>query len=216
MNSALIYLGLGTTGLALSFFLPSILSEFGWVAVEAQARTIPVYVVAGAGMLGCAWLSDRLKQRYLFIMIGTAVATIGYVMLLCQSSLGREAKYAAVFLICLGAYIGIPISLAWLANNLSGHWKRAFGTGVQITIGNVAGIVATNIFLMDESPSYPTGYGTSFAMLWMGAIASTVMWALMRRENRKRDAGERDSRLTRPDEQVRNMGDYHPSFRFTL
>lgn len=167
-------------------------------------------------MLGCAWLSDRLKQRYIFIMIGIVIATIGYGMLLNEANLSREAKYTAVFLICLGVYIGIPISLAWLANNLSGHWKRAFGTGFQIMIGNIAGVVAANIFLADEAPRYQTGYGTSFALMWMGALAATAMWALMRRENQKRDAGERNERLSRPEEELKNMGDYHPAFRFTL
>lgn len=215
-NSSLAYLGLGTTGLSVSLFLPSILSAFGWVAIEAQARTIPVYVVAAAGTISCAWLSDRLKKRYPFIMLGTLIASIGYIMLFNEASLSRDAKYAAVFLVTLGGFIAIPIPLGWLANNVSGHWKRAFGAGIQIMIGNMAGIIGSNIFLAREAPRYQTGYGISFALLWLGALSSTVMWALMRRENKKRNAGERNDRLGRPEEEVNNMGDYHPSFRFTL
>ncbi|KAK3940242.1 major facilitator superfamily domain-containing protein [Diplogelasinospora grovesii] len=213
---SLIYMGIGTTGYATTFFMPTILLEFQWTAASAQVHTIPVYVVSAAGMLLAAWASDRLKQRYVFILLGSIIATIGYGILLGQAGLSRDTKYAAVFLICLGGYIATPIALAWLANNVSGHWKRSFGSGLQITLGNIAGIIGANIFLTTEQPRYPTGYGTAFGMLWMGTLAATAMYFLMRRENLKRDAGERDSRLNQPVEEVSNMGDHHPSFRFTL
>lgn len=209
-------MGIGTTGYATTFFMPTILNEFRWVARTAQVKTIPVYVVSAVGMLTAAWLSDRLRHRYGFIMFGTLVATIGYGILLGQEGLNRDTKYAAVFLICLGGYIATPIALAWNANNMSGHWKRAFGSGFQICLGNIAGIIGANIFIVKESPKYKTGYGVAFGMLWMGALASTVLFFLMRRENAKRAAGERDDRLKAPVEEVTNMGDYHPSFRYTL
>lgn len=213
------YMGIGTTGYATTFFMPTILSEFHWTAQDAQVHTIPVYVVAAAGMLSAAWASDRLKHRYGFIVLGVLIATMGYSILLAQTTnggLSRDTKYAAVFLVCLGGYIATPMPLAWLANNVSGHWKRAFASGLQITLGNVAGIVGANIFLVDEAPTYHTGYGVAFGMLWMGCIAATAMFFLMRRENARRDAGEMDHRLAEPQEKVNNMGDHHPSFRFTL
>lgn len=96
---------------------------------------------------------------------------MGYGILIGQAGLNRETKYAAVFLVCLGGYIATPIALAWNANNMSGHWKRAFGSGLRITLGNIAGIIRANIFLAPEAPKYHTGYGTAFGMLWMGALA---------------------------------------------
>lgn len=209
-------MGVGTTGYATTYFMPTILNEFGWAAQTAQIRTIPVYVVSAAGMLFAAWASDRMRQRYLWIVIGTLIATIGFGILLGQTGLSRDTKYAAIFLVSLGGYMSTPIALAWMANNMSGHWKRAFGSGFQITLGNIAGIIASNIFLAWESPKYPTGYGVTFAMMWLGTIAATVLYFLLRRENAARDAGKRDDRLERPEEEVSNMGDYHPSFRFTL
>ncbi|KAJ2891352.1 hypothetical protein MKZ38_000556 [Zalerion maritima] len=213
---SLMYMGIGTTGYATTFFMPTILLEFGWTSTDAQVHTIPVYVVAAAGMLISAWLSDRLKHRYFFMLGGSIIATIGYIMLLCQDMLNRDAKYTAMFLVPLGAYIGTPMCLGWLQNNLSGDWKRSFGSGFQVTIGNFAGIIGTNIFLTPESPKYHTGYGTAFGLLWMGTIAATAMFLLMRWENGKRERGERDYRLTAPKEELENMGDYHPSFRFTM
>ena len=50
----------------------------------------------------------------------------------------------------------------------------------------------------------------------IGALCAATMAGLMWRENRKRERGERDDRLDLPEEDVKNMGDWHPSYRFTL
>jgi len=209
-------MGIGTTGYAITFFMPTILNELKWEAQSAQVHTIPCYVVAAAGLLISAYFSDRLKHRYGFIMIGVAIASTGYIMLLNQGELSRDAKYAAVFFVTLGGYMSTPIPLGWLANNTSGHWKRAFGSGLQVMIGNCAGLIGSNIFLVSESPQYRTGYGTAFGMLLFGAACATAMEVLMWKENRDRAAGRQDYKLQRPAEEVNNMGDYHPSFRYTL
>ncbi|KAI1844439.1 hypothetical protein JX265_010067 [Neoarthrinium moseri] len=214
--ASFIYMGVGVPGYSTTFFMPTILLEFGYKAEQAQARTIPVYVVSAAGMLITGFLSDRYKHRYSFIVAGCFIATIGFGILLNQGTLSRDAKFAAIFLVSLGGHIGNPMALAWLSNNVSGHWKRAFSSAFQVTLGNIAGIIAANIFLSDESPAYPTGYGTAFAMLWVAGLSATAMFGFMLVENRRRDAGKRDYRLSQPEEEIKNMGDDHPSFRFTL
>lgn len=213
---ALVYMGVGVPGLSGTFFLPTILLEFNWKAQEAQVRTIPVYVVAGGTMLIGAWASDKLKHRFSFFVAGTSLVTIGYGMLLAQEGKSRDYKFGAVFLVFGGAYMVTPMALAWLQNNLSGHWKRAFGSSIQVTIGNIAGIIGSNIYLVNEAPTYVTGYSVSLAMMWLGMICATILAALMWRENKKRDAGERDDRLNLPEDVKNNLGDAYPTFRFTL
>ncbi|KAI2617222.1 MFS general substrate transporter [Hypomontagnella submonticulosa] len=216
---AVVYMGVGITGYATTFFMPTILREFGWTASAAQVHTIPVYAASAVGMVTVAYLSDRLKHRYGFIILGCTISTVGYVMLLSQNNgggLSSDAKYGAMFLVSVGGFICPPMALAWLSNNVSGHWKRAFSSAIQVALGNVAGIVAAVIFREQESPRYPTGYGTSIAFMWLGSLAATVLFLGMWVENRKRDRGVRDGRLGCPKEELENMGDWHPSFRFTL
>ncbi|KAK6207162.1 hypothetical protein LQW54_007479 [Pestalotiopsis sp. IQ-011] len=210
------YMGLGTTGYAMTFFMPTILNEFGWVAEEAQIRTIPVYGVSAVGTLVTAYLSDRFRHRYGFIMLGCLIATVGYSLLLHQTGLRQGPRYAALFLVSLGGNMATPMSLAWLSNNVSGRWKRAFSSGIQVTIGNLSGVIGTNVFVQNNASKYKTGYAASMSMLWLGAVSATAMFVGLWIENRKRAAGKRDHRLALPDEQVKNMGDHHPSFRFAL
>ncbi|KAI1810901.1 major facilitator superfamily domain-containing protein [Poronia punctata] len=203
------------SGYALVFFMPTILVEFGWEAREAQVHSIPVYAVTAVAMVLVAYLSDRSRHRYGFIMFGCVLATVGLGMLLGQASLSRDAKYGALFLISIGGYVATPMCLVWLSNNISGHWKRAFGAGIQVTIGNIVGVVAPNVFIGSEAPYYRTGYGTTLGFTWLAGIAATAMYVGLRRENRMRDRGKRDYMLSLPKHEVNNLGDDHPSFRFT-
>ncbi|KAI1343738.1 major facilitator superfamily domain-containing protein [Xylariaceae sp. FL0016] len=207
------YFGVVNTGYAGSFFIPTIIKQMGYKAEEAQARTIPIYVVATALCLCTAYLADRLKHRYAFTIFGLCVATVGYILLLCQQHVSVGAKYFALFLIVSGGYSTQPVALGWLANNMSGHYKRSVSAGMQIGLGNLGGIVASNVFLSREEPLYWTGYGVSLGLLWLCAAACTALFLGVRRENRRRDRGERDHRLAERD--VGNMGDDHPRWRFT-
>jgi MFS family permease len=185
----------------------------GYAAERAQVLTIPVYVVATIGCLTAAYLADRLQHRYSFTMVGVLVATVGYILLLCQNNVPTAARYFSLFMLVTGGYITQPVLLGWLSNTMSGHYKRSVSSAVQIGLGNIGGIVASNIFLTREAPQYWTGLGVSLSMVWVCGISCTLFYSLAIRENKKRDRGERDHRLQGPD--AMNLGDDHPHWRYT-
>lgn len=213
-------MGVAVSGYSTAFFTPTILNEFGYSASEAQLHTIPVYVVCTAVTLITAWASDRLHHRYSFTMAGIVIATIGYVMLLCQGpptgqgALPIGVRYLAVFFVFTGIYIVAPMAIVWLANNMGGHYKRSFGTAIQIGVGNVGGIIGSNIYPAAKAPRYKTGYSTALGMLWVCGLMCTIFYFGMMAENKKRDRGERDNRLGLPKEELENLGDDHPEYRF--
>lgn len=173
-------------------------------------------MVAVVLTLSLSWASDALKHRYGFITFCFMLAVVGYGMALNQERLSRGAKYAACFLIAGGGLTGGPLCIVLLSNNLSGHWKRAVGSAVQVSFGGIAGLMGSLIFMEREKPLYWTGYRVGLAMVCVSGLAATVMVTSMSVENRKRDRGERDERLAWPERLVNNLGDYHPNFRFTL
>ena len=85
---------------------------------------------------------------------------------------------------------------------------------MQIGLGNLGGIAASNVFLTKESPTYTFGYGFCLAMLLMCGLTCTIFMLGLLWENRLRDAGKRDYRYQESD--IDNMGDDHPSFRFAI
>ena len=208
------YLGVSNTGYSTSFFTPTILKELGWTSVHAQVMSIPIYIVAFIVTLIVAFFTDRLRHRYAFIMTGISLGTVGYVILLAQKGVSIGGRYFAVYLVTVGGYIAQPITLVWLNNNMGGHYKKSAGAAMQIGFGNCAGIVASNIYITKDAPEYLVGYGTSLALLWLSGFACTAFLIGLWRENKKRDQGRRDDRFNLPREELENLGDDHPRFRF--
>ncbi|KAF2433664.1 MFS general substrate transporter [Tothia fuscella] len=212
--SVVMYIGVVNSGYATSFFIPTILTELGYKAEKAQVRSIPIFIVATICALVTAFITDRLRHRYSFTIIGISVATVGYGLLLGQKAAHFSVgiKYFATFLIVSGTYITQPVTIAWISNCMSGHYKRSISSAMQIGFGNTGGLIASNIFLAQEKPLYKTGYGTTLGLLWMCAAACTVLFLGAKWENKKRDNGDRDYRLQ--EEDADNLGDDHPHFRY--
>ncbi|KAK2811321.1 hypothetical protein FQN50_002197 [Emmonsiellopsis sp. PD_5] len=210
----LMYAGIVNSSYATSFFTPTILRQLGWTAIRAQVMTIPVFVTATVTTIIAAIFSDRLRHRFGFILAGCFVTTVGYIILFMQQHVAVGVRYFALFAITSGAYLAHPITMTWLTNNMGGHYKRAIGSSMQIGIGNCGGLIASNVFLDHEKPLYHTGFGVSLALIWMAGVAAVVNLVYVRRENRIRDAGGRDHLYSLAEEELGNLGDDHPSFRF--
>ncbi|KAF7193225.1 putative transporter [Pseudocercospora fuligena] len=197
-----------------AFFTPTIITQLGYRAEAAQVRSIPIFIVATVFCLLTAYLTDRLRHRYTFTLLGCIIATIGYSILLNQSRVTTGIQYMAIFFIVTGGYMCQPVTLAWVNNCMSGHYKRSVSSAMMVGFGNAGGIVASNIFLTSEQPGFKTGYGVSLGLVWVCAVACLVLLLGVRWENAKRERGERDWRLE--DVETRdNLGDDHPRFRFT-
>ena len=211
----MMYFGIVNGGYATSFFTPTILKQLGWTAVRAQVMSIPIYVVATVISLCVAVVSDRLKHRFAFTIVGCLIATVGWVMLLCQESIPKGARYFALYAITCGGYITQPILLGWISNNMGGHYKQSIASAVQVGVGNTGGLVASNVFFDSEAPLYRTGFGVSLGMTWICALACIICFVWVYRENRLRDMGKRNDRYELPEDELGNLGDDHPRFRYT-
>lgn len=109
-------MGVVNTGYATSFFIPTIIQQLGYTAEASQVRSIPVFAVAAVLSLSTAWIADKVRHRYTFTMLGVAVATTGYVILLCQDHVPTGVRYLACFLITGGGYMTQPVTWVWLSN----------------------------------------------------------------------------------------------------
>lgn len=209
------YLGIVTSTYATSFFIPTILRQLGWTSLRAQVMSIPIYVAAMGVTLTTAIMTDKLRHRFSFIIAGCVTCSIGYAVLLSMLSVPVGARYFALYLVTCGCWLAQPITVVWLNNNLGGHYKRGIGAAIQLSIGNCSGVVASNIFLASQAPTYHLGYGLGLGFVWLCGLAAVVFLWVIRRENRIRDQGGRDDRLNLPEDERNNLGDGHPRFRFT-
>src|SRR5690606_32096850 len=124
-----------------STFLPTIIRDLGdWSTAQVQALTIPCYALGAIAYLVVAYLSDRTQKRAVFAVVSGLVCAAGYAILVSPAP--GNVKYFGCFLAAMGLYVVVGIPLAWLPSNNPRYGKRTVASGLQLTIGNSAGIPA--------------------------------------------------------------------------
>jgi MFS family permease len=124
-----------------STFLPTIIRGLGtWSNTQVQALTIPCYALGAVTYLAVAWLSDRTQRRAVFVVLLGCMTIIGYALLI--SPVLNGVRYFGCFLVAMGLYVIVGIPVAWLPTNNPRYGKKAVANGLQLTIGNAAGILA--------------------------------------------------------------------------
>ncbi|KAB5581050.1 major facilitator superfamily domain-containing protein [Coniochaeta sp. 2T2.1] len=182
-----------TTSLPLytySLFLPSIINQLGYSAARAQLLTVPPYAVAFIFTLSIATLSERLHKRAIFIIGSAALGSVGYIILLANTNPVKHpgVSYAGTILAAAGIYPAVALSLSWPAINVSGQTKRAIANAMQISIGNCGAVLGTQLYRTETAPRYVLGHSFALAYLVGNAAVTGLLWWMMARENKRRDA----------------------------
>lgn len=114
--TALMYFSCNVSFASLPVFLPTILNQMGFTAVNAQGLTAPPFFLSFLVTLFSTWLADKTQQRGLVIIFLSAMGGVGYVMLAAAKSVG--ARYAGVFLAAAGIFPSIANILPWVLSKL--------------------------------------------------------------------------------------------------
>lgn len=209
------YFGTSVTGAASSFFLPSILRQFGWTSLKAQYMSIPVWLVAWVLQVINGFASDKTRKRWPFFFFPMCLSVIGYVLLLAQKNLSLGVRYMATFFVVAGCWAALAMTMTWLNNNSVGKKKRGVASATILAIGNTGSIVGSNVYLASEVPRYVTGYSVSLTTIVLAQAAATgyLLYALY--ENKAKERGSRDHLLTLPENEQADLGEKHPSYRYT-
>ncbi|CAE6455054.1 unnamed protein product [Rhizoctonia solani] len=179
---------------AFSLFTPTIINQLGYTATPANLLSVPVYAWACILTVGVGYMADRLGNRGIFNLIFFSIGLAGYIILI--ASRNAALSYFAVYLAASGIYPLIPNTIAWMSNNVEGSYKRSVALGMIISFGNLNGAVSSNIYRARDKPWFTLGHGIVLMYIAIGWVTSFVFIILLRRENAKRERGERDEVLT--------------------
>lgn len=99
-----------------AYFAPSIIRSLGHSPIKTQLYSVPPWAVSFGMSMIVAIFSDWFKMRYIFIIIPSAVALVGYAMLI---SIHHQvnAMYAALFLAVAGNFSAMPVIICWFSSN---------------------------------------------------------------------------------------------------
>jgi len=180
-----VYWGIVCPLYGISLFLPTIIKGMGYTSSRAQLLTVPIYITASIFAVVAAHFSDRMGKRSPFIFTFLCIMAVGFIM--CISSSKPAVIYAGVFIAACALYPAFPGNITWLSNNLAGSTKRATGQAIQISVGNLAGAMASNFYRAKDAPHYKLGHSLELAFICAGLLALVILVVNYRRINAKRD-----------------------------
>ncbi|KAI0871081.1 major facilitator superfamily domain-containing protein [Hypoxylon argillaceum] len=188
----LMYFSCNVSFSSLPVFLPVILQNLGFTAINAQGLSAPPYLVAFIVCVTTTWVADRTQQRGAMLVGLSLVGGVGYVVLAtCE---GVAVRYFAVFLAAAGVFSCIANILPWTINNQGSDSKRGAGIALLNIIGQAGPLLGTRIFPEREKPYFVKGMSICAAFMFFNALLALMLRTYLAWENRgfeKRDAESR-------------------------
>lgn len=99
---------------SLPVFLPTILKDMGFNAIDSQGLTAPPFFLSFLVTIFSTWIADKTQQRGYTIMVLTTLGGIGYILLATVKSVG--VRYFGVFLAASGIFPSIANILPWVTS----------------------------------------------------------------------------------------------------
>ena len=142
-------------------------------------------------------------------------------------------KYFGCCVVAIGLYVIVGIPLAWLPSNNPRYGKRTVAVGLQVIIGNLAGIPAPFVGFQDiqtyerllislqlysskDGPRFIVGYSVSVAMILMAMVLFLTMGLWFRYANERRASGDDDHLVEGMiDEEIAELGENNPEYGYT-
>ncbi|CAG8451176.1 545_t:CDS:2 [Scutellospora calospora] len=175
---------------ALSYFLPTLVSQLGFDTVQTQLMSVPPYLVATVVMLSFSWYADKYQSRALPILISDIISIIGATGMLTTSATDPslyKLRYFFVTLISCGVYSAQPIIYSWITSNILGQYKRNITIAVGFTLANVGSVVGILLFQKTMAPAYTQGMILALSMMAVQFVIVVIMKFHLEHENRRRD-----------------------------
>ncbi|KAK7042317.1 MFS general substrate transporter [Favolaschia claudopus] len=197
-----------------TYFLPTLIKNMGFTAINAQGLTVAPYVVGWVMVIAQAFHSDRTRDRGYHIMFSTATSFVGYVILATSVHKSVGAGYFALFLVIGGNFSLFPLVMSWAANTFSPTSKRGVGTAFIVSISNCVSIASPQIYF--DPPTYRKGHAISAGALALSFIAAFVLrtrlaWLNKRNAQRLAAMDEHEKKVL---EETQEIWDSDPRYVF--
>ncbi|ORY62624.1 major facilitator superfamily domain-containing protein [Pseudomassariella vexata] len=179
----LMYFSCNVSFSSLPVFLPTILQNMGFTAINAQGLSAPPYFLSFLICIATTWIADRTRQRGLMIAGLSLVGGVGYILLATVKSVA--VRYLGAFLAAAGVFPAIANILPWTINNQGNDSKRGAGIALLNIIGQCGPLLGTKIFPATDRPYYVKGMSICAAFMFFNALLALGLRTYLAWENRR-------------------------------
>jgi len=155
-----------------------------------------------------AVLSDKYKARFLSLIISAPFGIAGYAILLGHVS--ASVRYFATYLISTACFLCTGTNIAWLSGNCAPDGKRAASVGILLTLTNIGGVVAGQIYQTKSAPAFTLGHSWSLGCLAFAWSGWWVVRSIYKRREAAKDKALAEGWTVSPEE----WSDRAPDFRY--
>lgn len=212
--TALMYFSCNVSYSSLPVFLPTILRDLGFTAINAQGLSAPPYFLSFLLTIGTTWTADKTQQRGLHVITLASIAGIGYIILAVTTN--TAARYFAVFLAAAGVFPTIANILPWTMNIQGSDSRRGAGVMLLNLVGQCGPLLGTRIY--DNPPNYVKGHAVCAAFMFFVAALALVLRMMLSWENRRLDIkyGPVDKTPLAKASGSQAEENYGPTYRYVL
>ncbi|KFY87468.1 hypothetical protein V498_07168, partial [Pseudogymnoascus sp. VKM F-4517 (FW-2822)] len=104
------------TGMAYTYFFPSIVSTLGYNKITTLLLTAPPYALAFFTSLGNSLHSGKTNERAFHIALPLAISMLGNI--LCITLTSTAGRYASMFLMTMGVYSAFNVTISWVSSTI--------------------------------------------------------------------------------------------------
>ncbi|KAL2039976.1 hypothetical protein N7G274_007379 [Stereocaulon virgatum] len=176
---------------SLPVFLPTIIEEMGYTALQSQALSAPPYLLSFLTVILTAYLSDKHRTRSPFIVFHALLASSGYALMAITGSLhlSPHVRYIGVYPASMGFFSVVTIIITWTINNQDSDSKKGTGVAMLNYIGQLGPLVGVHLYPESEGPFYVKGMSICAGFMGAVAVLAFALRSILERKNRKM-AGE--------------------------
>lgn len=177
-----------------------------YASLKVNYLTIPVYICGFLSLIVQCYFSDKMQQRAVFLVgsalpvvagylscVGTPNPTAGYIAMFILS-FGMQSNYPLLDsgsvlteVIPLGVYSISTLVVTWVATNLMPDQKRSVALPVFYSIGNLSGLVSSQLYPSQHAPRYVIGNSISAGLECVAVCFFVSGWFLLRMRNKRKE-----------------------------
>ncbi|KAI4862531.1 putative MFS transporter [Hypoxylon rubiginosum] len=200
----LMYFSCNVSFSSLPVFLPTILLNMGFTAINAQGLSAPPYFLSFIMCIVTTWIADKTRQRGLMIIGLSLVAGVGYILLATCHSVG--VRYFGVFLAAAGVFPAISNILPWTINNQGSDSKRGAGIALLNIVGQCGPLLGTRVFPASDAPYYVKGMGICAGFMFFNALLALALRTYLTWENKRFERNDEAARQAGTDPNLGSVG----------
>lgn len=117
---------------------------------------------------------------------------------------------------CAGVFPAVALTFTWVTDNQGSASKRGAGLAIFGMIGQCGPILGAKLFPKKQGPYYSKGMAICAGLLLFAALLAQILSISMRLQNKSRDKAHGKVNPDDLPDDVTDLGDAHPSFRFIL